>query len=71
VRISHDNSGAASGWYLEKIAIEEGTLKAPVVFPCKRWLDTKEVSLRLRSNIDSGTFIFFIPANWINGNVAY
>jgi hypothetical protein len=43
IRIGHDNSGAGPGWFLESVVIEEGTLKQPVTFTCKRWLDTREV----------------------------
>ncbi len=44
IRIKHDDSGAASGWFLDSINILEPNTK-PVTLVCKRWLDTREVCM--------------------------
>ncbi|RNA20950.1 lipoxygenase homology domain-containing 1, partial [Brachionus plicatilis] len=42
IRISHDNSGKAPGWHLDRIELENLETKEKYYFNCNRWLDKKE-----------------------------
>ncbi|XP_070566658.1 lipoxygenase homology domain-containing protein 1-like isoform X2 [Ptychodera flava] len=43
IKIGHDGSLVGSGWYLDKVEVEEiNNPASKVVFPCARWLDRDE-----------------------------
>ncbi|XP_071008463.1 lipoxygenase homology domain-containing protein 1 [Oncorhynchus clarkii lewisi] len=42
IRIGHDNSGAASGWFLDWVEVNAPSLGQKLRFPCGRWLDKGE-----------------------------
>nr|XP_023838831.1 lipoxygenase homology domain-containing protein 1-like [Salvelinus alpinus] len=42
IRIGHDNSGAASGWFLDWVEVDAPSLGQRLRFPCGRWLDKGE-----------------------------
>ncbi|CAK8676643.1 unnamed protein product [Clavelina lepadiformis] len=42
VKIGHNDSGVASGWFLEKILVQEEGGGPVKTFPCARWLATDE-----------------------------
>ena len=41
IRIRHDNSGIAAGWYLDKIVVNnsDSAHLGPWEFPCYKWLE--------------------------------
>ncbi|MDJ0597945.1 MAG: PLAT/LH2 domain-containing protein [Crocosphaera sp.] len=43
VKIRHDNSGIAAGWYLNKIVVNnpDSVQQGPWTFPCYKWLEGK------------------------------
>ncbi len=43
IRIGHDNSGAAPGWFLERVEVEHPETLTAWTFPCDKWLDKSEV----------------------------
>ncbi|KAL0965208.1 hypothetical protein UPYG_G00278200 [Umbra pygmaea] len=42
IRIGHDNSGAAAGWFLDWVEVDAPSLGQKLKFPCGRWLDKGE-----------------------------
>jgi len=42
LRIGHDNSGPSSGWFLEKVIIDDLETSRVYEFPCGRWLAKDE-----------------------------
>ena len=42
VRIGHDNSGPGSGWYLDKVIVDDIENQRVYEFPCDRWLAEDE-----------------------------
>lgn len=42
VKIGHDDSGAGSGWFLEKVTVCREGSGEKIEFPCGRWLATDE-----------------------------
>ncbi|CAL8070988.1 unnamed protein product [Calicophoron daubneyi] len=42
LRIGHDNSGSNPGWHLEKVILINLNTDQEYLFPCNRWLSTKE-----------------------------
>uniref|UniRef100_A0AAY5K4A4 PLAT domain-containing protein n=1 Tax=Esox lucius TaxID=8010 RepID=A0AAY5K4A4_ESOLU len=42
IRIGHDNSGTAAGWFLDWVEVNAPSLGQKLKFPCGRWLDKGE-----------------------------
>ena len=42
LKIRHDNSGGAAGWFLDKIVVAGVGDSRTYEFPCNRWLATDE-----------------------------
>uniref|UniRef100_A0A5F8GTD3 Lipoxygenase homology PLAT domains 1 n=1 Tax=Monodelphis domestica TaxID=13616 RepID=A0A5F8GTD3_MONDO len=42
IRIRHDNSGNASGWFLDRVDITDQNNETTYYFPCQRWLAVDE-----------------------------
>uniref|UniRef100_A0A8C5H6N3 Lipoxygenase homology domain-containing protein 1-like n=1 Tax=Gouania willdenowi TaxID=441366 RepID=A0A8C5H6N3_GOUWI len=42
LRIGHDNSGGAPGWFLDWVEIDAPSQGQRITFPCGRWLDKAE-----------------------------
>ena len=42
IKIRHDDSGAGSAWYLEKVEIYNPNTDKMYLFNCQNWLSTKE-----------------------------
>nr|CAB3263471.1 lipoxygenase homology domain-containing protein 1-like [Phallusia mammillata] len=42
VKIGHNDSGVASGWFLDKVEVREEGGQGLKIFPCGRWLATDE-----------------------------
>ena len=42
LRISHDNKGLASGWFLDHVTIEDLNEHRSYEFPCMKWLARNE-----------------------------
>ncbi|XP_036179562.1 lipoxygenase homology domain-containing protein 1 isoform X1 [Myotis myotis] len=42
VRIGHDNSGKAPGWFVEWVEVDAPSLGKSMTFPCGLWLDKNE-----------------------------
>ena len=42
IRIGHDNKGGSSGWYLDRVQVEDTAEERVYQFPCQRWLADDE-----------------------------
>uniref|UniRef100_A0A6P8J2Q7 Uncharacterized protein LOC116306425 isoform X2 n=1 Tax=Actinia tenebrosa TaxID=6105 RepID=A0A6P8J2Q7_ACTTE len=42
ITIGHDSAGAAPGWFLNKVTVEDIKSREVFEFPCERWLSTDE-----------------------------
>jgi hypothetical protein len=58
ILIGHDNKGLSSGWFLDRIIIEDVNLHRAYEFPCDRWLakdeDDKQISRILLPKTSTG-----------------
>ncbi len=51
LRIRHDNSGFAPGWFLENIVVNDTTQKCVYDFPCNSWVDENKLSYELEYSV--------------------
>ncbi|CAF4484729.1 unnamed protein product, partial [Rotaria sp. Silwood2] len=49
--IGHDNSGAGSGWYLDKVVVECPRTGIKQTFPCNNWLADDEADKRIERQL--------------------
>uniref|UniRef100_A0A8C8HBG1 PLAT domain-containing protein n=1 Tax=Oncorhynchus tshawytscha TaxID=74940 RepID=A0A8C8HBG1_ONCTS len=66
IRIGHDNSGAASGWFLDWVEVDAPSLGQKLRFPCGRWLDKGEddgaiVRDLFPANLQTELYTPFVP----------
>uniref|UniRef100_A0A674DFU0 Lipoxygenase homology PLAT domains 1 n=1 Tax=Salmo trutta TaxID=8032 RepID=A0A674DFU0_SALTR len=66
IQIGHDNSGAASGWFLDWVEVNAPSLGQRLRFPCGRWLDKGEddgaiVRDLFPANLQTELYTPFVP----------
>ncbi|XP_060092590.1 lipoxygenase homology domain-containing protein 1 [Heteronotia binoei] len=66
IKIGHDNSGKASGWFLEWVEVDGHCLGVCLVFPCGRWLDKSEDDGSIErvlfpAELQTRTYVPFVP----------
>uniref|UniRef100_A0A670JIB8 Lipoxygenase homology PLAT domains 1 n=1 Tax=Podarcis muralis TaxID=64176 RepID=A0A670JIB8_PODMU len=66
IKIGHDNTGKAQGWFLEWVEVDAPCLGLCLVFPCGRWLDKSEDDGAIErvlfpATLQTRTYVPFVP----------